>query len=87
MKLAIATIVVVPMMTSGALAVSKVVRKACDGDCLAYCSQHEIGSTSLRACMRAHRKMLTDTCAKALADSGEATPADVSAYKRDKGLR
>ena len=52
MKLAIATIVAVPMMTSGAFAVSKVVRKACDGDYVAYCSQHEIGSKNSEFILR-----------------------------------
>ena len=58
-------------------------KSACHDDYLAYCSQHEIGSESLRSCMRAARKRLSKTCVRALAASGEATKADIEQYKRE----
>lgn len=67
-----------------AFAVSKEVKKACSADYSAYCSQHEIGSQSLRTCMRAHRKMLTDGCIQALGKSDEVTQEDIETYRRER---
>lgn len=72
---------------NGSFAVDSELRKACDSDYVAYCSQHEIDSPGLRTCMRAHRKTLTESCARALATAGEATAEEIREYKRDKNLR
>lgn len=57
---------------SNALAVSQRVKIACRGDYFAFCSQHAVGSQSLRQCMRAHAKQLSSGCKTALIESGEA---------------
>lgn len=66
-----------------AQAVSSEVRVACQSDYMAYCGGHELGSPSLRTCMRENRKRLSAGCRHALVVSGEATPADVRLYKRE----
>jgi hypothetical protein len=69
--------------SSAALAVSEIVKEACRSDYFAYCSNYEVGSSALRACMSSHRKMLSGPCIKALGSSGEATQDDVQQYKRE----
>lgn len=64
-------------------AVSDEVRAACESDYMAYCGRHQIGSPSLRSCMRENRARLSSGCRHALVDSGEASPADVRRYKRE----
>lgn len=54
-----------------ALAVSRVVRKACRQDYFAFCSQHKVGSSGLRTCMKKNRYKLSDGCTNALLESGE----------------
>lgn len=66
-----------------AQAVSNEVRTACESDYMAYCGHHQIGSSSLRTCMRENRTRLSAGCRHALVDSGEASPADVRRYKRE----
>ena len=68
---------------SSSFAVSEAVKKACDSDYAAYCSAHKVGSSELKSCMRAHRKMLTDACIKALGNSDEVTKNDIETYKRE----
>lgn len=75
---------IIAMSGTHALAVSDAVKKACDSDYTAYCSDKKVGSSELKSCMRAHRKMLTDACVKALGASSEVTQDDVEAYKREK---
>lgn len=81
--LLLASLFVAGSATNG-LAVSEAVKRACDSDYAAYCSDKKVGSSELKTCMRAHRKMLTDACVKALGNSDEVTKEDVEAYKRDK---
>ncbi len=66
-----------------AQAVSNEVRTACESDYKAYCGHHQIGSPSLRTCMRENRARLSAGCRHALIDSGEASPGDVRRYKRE----
>ncbi len=66
-----------------AQAVSDEVRTACEGDYMAYCGHHQVGSPSLRTCMRENRSRLSANCRHALVVSGEASPADVRRYKRE----
>jgi len=68
----------------GALAVSNVVKQACGSDYAAYCSDHKVGTEALRTCMRAHRKMLTAGCIKALGNSEEVTAQDIREYKTEQ---
>jgi hypothetical protein len=75
---------IITLPATSAFAVTDAVKKACDSDYTAYCSDHKVGSSDLKACMRAHRKMLTDACVKALGTSSEVTKDDIEAYKRDK---
>lgn len=69
--------------SSASLAVSEMVKQACQSDYFAYCSTYEVGSSALRACMSSHRKMLSAPCIKALGSSGEVTQDDVRQYKRE----
>lgn len=71
-------------LSSGcAFAVSQAVKDACTSDFAAYCSQHKVGTEAARACMREHRKMLTDACIQALGHSNEVTQADIEQYRRE----
>ena len=69
--------------TSESLAVSQAVKDACTSDYAAYCSEHKVGTEALRSCMRAHRKMLTAGCIKALGHSDEVTKEDIRQYKAE----
>lgn len=68
---------------SEGLAVSQAVKDACTSDYAAYCSEHKVGTEALRSCMRAHRKMLTAGCIKALGHSNEVTKEDIRQYKAE----
>lgn len=63
---------------SNALAISPQVKAACRGDYFAFCSQHAVGSSGLRQCMRAHAKSLSSGCKSALISSGEAGKTTVA---------
>ena len=80
---ALLTVVLSVMCAVQAQAVSDEVRTACESDYMAYCGHHQIGSPSLRSCMRENRARLSPDCRHALVDSGEASPADVRRYKRE----
>ncbi|MFT3730323.1 MAG: hypothetical protein QM780_02705 [Hyphomicrobium sp.] len=82
-RVAILGAVVLALSSGGAFAVSQAVKDACSADYAAYCSQHKVGTEAARACMREHRKMLTDSCVKALGHSNEVTQADIEQYKRE----
>jgi hypothetical protein len=69
-----------PMLTVGALllwaalpqeasAVSQAVKDACRADYLQYCSQHEVGSQTLRDCMSDAFDKLSEPCVAAILDS------------------
>lgn len=75
---------IICISSTSAFAVSEAVKNACDSDYVAYCSQHKIGSTALRACMKSHRHMLMSSCLKAISKSGEASADEVKQYKREK---
>jgi hypothetical protein len=66
---------------SSAFAISQQVKVACRGDYFAFCSQHAVGSQSLRQCMRAHAKQLSGGCKSALIASGEAGKTAVANKK------
>lgn len=65
-----------------AFAVSRAVKQACRDDYFSLCSQYEVGSDGLRACMRSNKKKLSKHCAATLAKSGEATQSDIEDYRR-----
>ncbi len=64
--------------SSPASAVSLAVKRACMGDYFSYCSQHAVGSTSLRRCMRDAGPRLSKRCVNALISAGEVSKAEVS---------
>ncbi len=68
-----------------ARAVTDRVKDACREDYYAYCAAYEVGSEALRSCMRAAQGRLSHACAKAIADSGEATPEEIRRYKARHG--
>ena len=78
------TAALICISSTSALAVSESVKKACDSDYVAYCSQHKIGSTALRACMKSHKHMLLSSCLSAISKSGEASPDEIRQFKREK---
>ncbi len=63
----------------GALAYDPSVRQNCKSDYLAHCSQHPLGSDSLRACMRGVGAKLQPGCISALIKSGEVRGTKASA--------
>lgn len=62
---------------SDADAASERVRHACQGDYLAYCSQHPEEGPAVRKCMDAHGAELTKDCVEALIAEGEVSRAEV----------
>jgi hypothetical protein len=68
-----------------ASAVSPLVKQMCRDDYFTHCSMHEVGSQSLRKCMRAVGPRLSKGCIHALKVSGEVGKKDVSRIsKREK---
>lgn len=63
--------------STAALAVSDAVKIACRNDYFAYCSEHAVGSSSLRVCMRKAHSRLSHPCLKELARAKEISKADV----------
>ncbi len=59
-------------------AVSANVKSACMGDYFQYCSSHQVGSTSLRRCMRSVGHKLSKRCVNALVAAGEVSKSEVT---------
>ncbi|MET0639823.1 MAG: hypothetical protein ABWX70_14750 [Hyphomicrobium sp.] len=84
-RVAVLAAIAFALSSGSAFAVSQAVKDACSADFAAYCSEHKVGTTAARSCMREHRKMLTDSCIQALGKSSEVTQADIEEYKREHG--
>lgn len=57
------------------------VKNACKSDYFKHCSQHAVGSESLRSCMRKVGEDLSTPCLVALVKAGEVTKQDIEQYK------
>jgi len=68
----------ITVSASQAFAVSSAVKAACMSDYFSYCSQHEVGSSGLRSCMRAAGPKLSKRCIGALVAAGEVSQAEVA---------
>lgn len=64
-------------LSSQAGAVSLGVKLACASDYYSYCSQHPVGSSGVRQCMRSHGPQLSKRCVNALISAGEVSQAEV----------
>lgn len=64
--------------SAAANAVSFAVQRACMADYFAYCSQHSVGSQSLRRCMSNNGANLSARCVNALIAAGEVSKAEVA---------
>lgn len=84
-RVAVFAAVALALSSGGAFAVSQAVKDACSADYAQYCSQHKVGTSAAKACMREHRKTLTDACIQALGKSNEVTQADIDQYHREHG--
>lgn len=73
-----AALAVSAVVTTSAGAVSGNVRQACMSDYFAYCSQHAVGSASLRSCMRSNGPKLSKSCLNALISAGEVSQSTVA---------
>ncbi len=62
-------------------AVTQKVKSACKNDYFAHCSQHAVGSSALRTCMRDAQDSLSKPCLQALVDDGEVSKDDINRYK------
>lgn len=69
------------LASSGAYAYDQSVRKYCREDYLTHCSQHELGSETLRTCMRRVGRNLSPACIHALVESGEVEAQPAAAVK------
>ncbi len=69
------------MSSDGAYAVSDKVKTACQDDYFQHCSEHALGSASLRQCMRNVGAALSSPCILALVEEGEITKADIVRYQ------
>ena len=54
-----------------ALAYDESIKRKCESDYFAYCSQYAHGSPNLRYCFESHRNSLSRRCIEALYDAGE----------------
>ncbi|MCB1505602.1 MAG: hypothetical protein KDJ47_11555 [Hyphomicrobiaceae bacterium] len=66
------------LQSASASAISLSVERACMGDYFAYCSQHSVGSQSLRRCMSDAGPRLSNRCVKALIAAGEVSKEEVA---------
>ncbi len=85
MRLSLAAVFIVAplLVSSSALAYSDKVRKNCRQEQMAHCSQHDLGSAGLKACMHKAGPQLRPACVNALIQSGEiAGKAQQRAEKR-----
>lgn len=71
-------------ITTQAGAVSLGVKLACASDYYSYCSQHPVGSTAVRQCMRSHGPQLSSRCINALISAGEVSKAEVERRRAAK---
>lgn len=60
-----------------ASAVSLLVQRACMSDYYSFCSQHAVGSSSLRRCMSSNGSRLSQRCVNALVAAGEVSKTEV----------
>jgi hypothetical protein len=68
-------------LAAPAHAVSPSVRSACMSDYFAYCSNHAVGSASLRSCMKSAGPKLSKGCVNALVGAGEISTGYVQKRK------
>lgn len=72
-------------VSQSAYAVSDKVKNACKNDYMEHCNTHEVGSESLRACMRKAGPKLSPTCVDALVDAGEVSAEEVAKKRAAAG--
>lgn len=60
------------------------VRNACKNDYVTHCNTHEVGSESLKACMRKAGPKLEPACVDALVEAGEVSAQEVAKKRADK---
>jgi len=65
-------------------AVTERLKRACRDEYFTYCSAHEVGSKSLKKCMRASQYRFSERCLRELVASGEASKRDVLRYRARK---
>ncbi|WP_295556891.1 hypothetical protein [uncultured Hyphomicrobium sp.] len=83
-RAAFVAVVLTGALTSQAGAVSLGVKLACASDYYSYCSQHPVGSTAVRQCMRSHGAQLSKRCVSALIGAGEVSQAEVNRRRAAK---
>lgn len=70
---------VIPFMISEqAAAYSDQLRQACRRDYIVHCFGHELGSASLKQCMRSAGSSLSRPCVDALISAGEISASEVA---------
>lgn len=77
-RIVLAALVLTGALTTEASAVSLRVKMACASDYYSFCSQHPVGTTAVRVCMRAHGSQLSKGCVNALVTAGEVSKAEVN---------
>jgi hypothetical protein len=86
-RAALAAVVLTGALSSQAGAVSLGVKLACASDYYSYCSQHPVGSTAVRQCMRAHGPQLSSRCINALISAGEVSKSEVERRRAAKAAK
>lgn len=74
-------------LSTQAGAVSLGVKLACASDYYSYCSQHPVGSSGVRQCMRAHGPQLSKRCVNALISAGEVSKVEVERRRAAKAAK
>ena len=73
----LAALVLSGAFATQASAVSLGVKLACANDYYALCSQHKVGSSGVRQCMRSNGPRLSARCINALVGAGEVSKSEV----------
>jgi len=77
-------LILTTFVSSSAFAYSEQVRSACKNDYMTHCNMHELGSESLRKCMRSVGPRLEPTCVNALVAAGEVSAEEVAKKRASK---
>lgn len=70
-NVALTAALMVAAFATSASAYSDRIQASCKEDYLSFCSEHPVGSTTMRRCMEANGKHLSRRCINALVDAGE----------------
>jgi adenylate kinase len=75
------------LASSAHAVVTQRLKQACRDEYFTYCSAHEVGSASLKKCMRASQHRFSERCLRELVAAGEASKRDILRYRARKARK